>query len=405
MQSEFMHPLKLSWVKLNFFLLFTLSIGQGFSQNNPYYFSTQIDSILQADTTPYKFQSIAWFYAFAGNYPMALQMKDRQFPGAKPSAPSEEQENFFKSFSPQPARQVILDAAAKTNLVIINEAHFSGLHRVFLRTLLKDLYQLGYTFLGMEALDHSDTLLNSRKYPVLASGYYTQEPCFGNLIRDALETGYTLFAYEQVYEDSTQKAMGRELAQAMNIKKVIDRNPSAKMILYCGYDHVYEDSLKTWMGLPMAGQIKRLTGINPLTIDQTELSEYGIVGNRYRKLMHEDYDAVFADSSGRYFNMAQPQKPVDLNVYHPDTRYVMGRPGWLVRPETQLVDLHRKIKVGYPCLVKIYLETDDLHHAVPIDVIEIPAPDKPIASLIYKHKRQVAVVLAKDGQSQTFQVK
>lgn len=397
-----MHPIKLSWVKLNLLLFFGLVFGQSFSQKNPYYFSTQIDSILQADTTPYKFQSIAWMYAFAGNYQMALQMKDRQFPDARPSTPSEEQTNLFKSFAPQPARQVILDAAAKTNLVIINEAHFSGLHRVFLTTLLKDLHQLGYTFLGMEALDHNDTLLNTRKYPVLASGYYTQEPCFGNLIRDALETGYTLFAYEQVFDDSLQKSMGRELAQAMNIKKVIDRNPSAKMILYCGYDHVYEDSLKTWMGLPMAGQIKRLTGINPLTIDQTELSEYGIVGNRYRKLMHEDYDAVYADSSGRYFNMAQPQKPVDLNIYHPDTRYIMGRPGWLVRPETKLVDLHRKIKVGYPCLVKIYLETDDLRLAVPIDVIEISSADQPKASLVYKRKKQVAVVTSTDGQVQTF---
>ena len=397
--------MKPRWVASLILILLTFKTNQCFSQKSPYYFSTQLDSILLADTTPYKFQSMAWMYAFAGNYQMAVQMKDRQFPGAKPASPSIEQENFFKAYSPTPAREVILDAASKTSLVIINEAHFSGLHRVYLATLLKDLYALGFTFLGMEALDHADTLLNARKYPVLSTGYYTQEPCFGNLIRDAMETGYTLVAYEQMFEDSAQKVMGRELAQAINIKKIMDRNPSAKMIIYCGYDHVYEDSLKTWMGLPMAGQLKRLTGINPLTIDQTELSEYGIVGNRYRKLMHEEYDAVYKDSTGQYFNSANPNKPVDLNVYHPDTKYIMGRPGWLVRPETQLKDLHRKIKVNYPCLVKVYLETDDLSHAVPIDVIEITAPDTPKASLIYKKKRQIAVVTAADGEVQTFQAK
>ena len=385
-------------------LLMLLSTGIH-AQKNPYYFSTQIDSLLLADTTPYNFQTISWFYAFAGDYQMALQMKDRQYPNARPSAPDAEQEALMKRYKPVPAKDVILEQAAKTSIVILNEAHFSGMHRLYLSTLLKDLHQLGYTYLGMEALAHNDTLLNQRKYPVLSTGYYTQDPCFGNLIRDAKETGFTLFPYEQDFDDSLQNSMGRELAQAMNIKKIIDRNPGAKMIIYCGYDHVYEDSLHNWMGLPMAGQLKRLTGINPLTIDQTELSEYGIIGNRYRKLIHEDYDAVFVDSTQHYFNAANPPKSADLSIYHPDTRYIMNRPGWLVRPETELKDLHKKIKVGYPCLVKIYMESDDFHHAVPIDVIEITSPDEPKTSLIYKHKKQIAVVISKQGQTQTFAVK
>lgn len=69
-----------------------------------------------------------------------------------------------------------------------------------------------YSFVGayekaLWAFDQDeDTLLNERGYPLLSSGYYTQEPQFGNLVREALRIGYELFPYEtQVRGDGKER--------------------------------------------------------------------------------------------------------------------------------------------------------------------------------------------------------
>ncbi|OYU96998.1 MAG: hypothetical protein CFE21_01540 [Bacteroidetes bacterium B1(2017)] len=369
-------------------------------QNKPYLFSYQIDSLLSVDSTNYKFQTASWNFSFIGDYKKSLEVKDLQFPNAKPSTPTQEQIEYFKKFKAIDARKAILEEAKKTQILIINEAHHVGLHRVYLASLLEDLHKIGYTYIGLEALSYEDTLLNQRKYPVLKSGFYTKEPCFGNLIREGIELGYTIFPYEQVYSDSIQKNFGREKAEAVNVKKILDQNPKAKLILYCGYDHVAEDTLKNFMGLPMAGQLKKLTGINPFTIDQTALTEYKIVGSRYRQLMNEKKDVLFVDSNSTYFNKASFPKAIDCNVYHPSSECINGRPTWLRRKNTKFIMLQEKVTIAYPYLIKIYLATDDIAIAVPIDIIELKSPNEKVASLILKHKKQIAIAENNKGEQQ-----
>lgn len=387
------------------FFVFTILSNVVLGQNQPYYFSYQIDSILRIDTTNWKFQTASWNYSFIGEYKKSLELKDRQFPNAKPSQPTQEQMDYFKKFSQVDAKKAILNEARKTRIIIINEAHHISLHRIFLANLLNDLNKMGYRFIGMEALSYEDTLLNQRKYPVINSGYYTKEPSFGNLIREAIGLGFTVFPYEQVYSDSLQKKAGREKSEALNIKKLLDRNPEAKFIIYCGYDHAAEDTLKNSMGLPMAGQLKKLTGIDPFTIDQTALTEYLIVGNSYRKLMNWKKDVMFIDSNWNYFNRATFPKAMDCNVYHPNSEFINNRPTWLKRKNTRFVMLQEKVKIECPYLIKIYLESDDKTIAIPIDVIEVKSPNDKIASLILKNKKQIAVVENNKGDRQEIRLK
>jgi len=389
-----------------FFITIVLFLTiNSYGQKSPYYLNHQIDSIIKSDSTPFKFQTAAWNYSFIGEYNKSLEMKDLQYSNPTPSKPTAERENYFKNYKPINANSAILKEAAKTRILIINEAHNISLHRIFLTNLLKDLYNLGYTFIGMEALNHLDTLLNVRKFPILTTGFYTKEPSFGNLIRESIETGFTLFPYEQIYEDSFQREVGREKAQAINIKKIIDSNPNAKFVIYCGFAHVYEDTLKNRMGLPMAGQIKRLTGIDPFTIDQTELTEYFIVGNSYRQLIKENYSALFIDSLENYFNKARSFKSVDCNLFHPNTKFTKNRPSWLNRPNTKLVYLQDKIKIDYPYLIKIYLTSDDIISAIPIDIVEIKSKSQRTASLVLKRKKQIAIANNSQGDSQTIKLK
>lgn len=387
-------------------ILFTFVLSNcAFGQLQPYMLSAQIDSLLRVDTTGWKHQTAAVNYSMIGAYMQSLQARDREFPNARGAEPTHEQHMQFSQFTPVDARKAILEEATKTRVLILNEAHHNSLHRIFLADLLPDLHKLGYTFIGMEALSAADTQLHRRKYPVIQSGYYTKEPCFGNLIREALDIGYTVFPYEQDVADSAQVKAGREKAQALNIATIINRHPKAKVLLYCGYDHAAEDTLRNFMGLPMAGQLKLLTGIDPFTIDQTALTEYVVVGNRYRKLIQERHDAVFVDSQRQYFNKATLPKRMDCNLYHPNTEYEYGRPTWLKRKNTTFVLLQDKVKIDYPCLIKIYLATDDKSTAVPIDVVEVKSANEKVASVILKRRKHVAVVVNGKGEQQEFPVR
>lgn len=374
------------------------------AQERVYYFSKQIDSLLVHDTLPYKFQAGSWYYSFIGNHQKALEVKDKQFPNAKPAQPTAEQRALLARYSPVAAQDRILAEAKNRRLLILNEAHYMAPHRLFVLSMLKELRAMGYTHLGLEALNHDDSLLNQRKYAVTQTGLYTHEPAFGRLIREALELGFVLFAYEQRFNDSLQQQQGRELAQAMNVKMVMDASPKARIVLLCGYDHAVEDTLRGFMGLPMAGQLKQLTGEDPFTVDQTALSEYHVVGSRYRKLMDLTYSALFVDSVGQYFNSANPAKRIDCHVYHPNTVYVKNRPSWLLRPNMRLVGLRDKITIRYPCLVKILVagETAD---AIPVDVIELLSADDPTASLVYKRRKQYALVENPYGEQQRIPIR
>ena len=369
------------------------------SQTGSYLFTYQIDSLIRADSSPFRYQFASWYHSFIGNYYEAIKTKELQSHNVEPSNPSLEQKTLFCNYNAIDARSAILKEASKTRILIINEAHHMPLHRVYLSTLLGDLYRIGYRFLGMEGLFDADSLLNQRMYPVLTSGFYVLEPSFGNLIRRAIEQEITVFPYEQK-NDSVQKTISRELAQAMNIKEQIDRYPKAKFIIYCGYAHVAEDTLKNLMGLPMAGHLKRLTGIDPFTIDQTALSEYFVNGNRYRKLIKEKSVSVFADRLGNYFNAAGYPNKIDCNLYHPDTKLSEGRPSWLKTPEKEFVYLQEQVHLTYPYLLEVYLKGEDIDHAVPIDIIEVKSADDKVASVVFRQRDQIAVAIDKRGQVQ-----
>lgn len=393
--------MKNKWLGLLTGLCLTFAV----QAQQPYYFGYQIDSILAVDTTPYRYQTACWNYAFKGDYRSAVTGRDKQYPNAKPSMPNHVDESLRASLKVLPAHEVILKEAANSRLLIVNEAHHVSQHRAWLGTLLPELKKLGYTHIGMEALGRDDTLLNQREYAIQKSGFYTSDPAFGNLIRDARALGFTLFPYEQVWSDSLQKIMGREKSQATNIMKVMEANPHTRFIIYCGYDHIAEDTLRTFMGLPMAGQLKQLSGINPFTVDQTILTEHGIVGNSFRKLIHESQPVVLVDSAGHYFNRVSAPKRVDVSLYHPDSREIGGRPHWLLANGRKFKNIQKKITVPYPCLIKVYLQTDDYSEAVPVDVVEMTSAAESKDILLYHGKKHRVLIKSKNGQEQELIIK
>lgn len=161
--------------------------------------------------------------------------------------------------------QKIAEMAKAHRVVMLNEMHWKPEHRVFATKLLKPLKENGYTHLAVEAIDKGqDSLLNSRKFPIKTSGYYLREPFFNNFIKEACALGFTIVDYDD-FESSN-----RELSQAENLKRVFDKDTTAKVFVYAGIDHVLENE-EDVNQKRMAALFKDLTGIDPLTIDQVEI--------------------------------------------------------------------------------------------------------------------------------------
>lgn len=156
-------------------------------------------------------------------------------------------------------------------LVLINEAHHVARHRATTRSLLKPLHELGFRYFAFEALKEDAKTLQRRGYPIASTGSYVNEPEFGALVRKALQLGYLPVAYEAV---DARDVHARERGQAENLAAVLEREPDAKILVHVGYQHIDESGL-LFGARTMAQRLKEMTGIDPLTINQSTLTWIG----------------------------------------------------------------------------------------------------------------------------------
>lgn len=356
-------------MKIITFLIFSFPFLLLEEPPDVYPFTHQINENLIRDTTSLAFHNSAWEYSFIGEYQKALWAFDQVFRNY--ATLSDEERAYFLSFRAVSAYDFILRRAEREKIIMINEAHHQPIHRTFTTSLLKGLYDKGYRFLGLEALSHSDTLLNERGYPILSTGYYTKEPQFGNLIREALSIGYELFPYES---QSGANGKEREIQQARNMQQMIEAHPQGKFLIHCGFDHINEAAAGSWEKA-MAGRIKEYTGIDPFTINQEILTERYLQEkeNPFFKMVDTlKQTSVFIKEDGDLFRGNKGDERFDVRLFHPRTTYANGRPSWLMMDGERsiyMIDVE-KVTIEYPVMIKAYLE-EEAQDAVPVDVIEI----------------------------------
>ncbi|WP_139255212.1 hypothetical protein [Hymenobacter psychrophilus] len=352
-------------------------------------------------------QFAAWDLSYIGEYQAALEAWEAPYGAARPvryaSAPDSA---AFVALQPVAARDYILRRARTEQLVILNEAHHNPRHRAFAAELLPELARLGYRYFAVEALNEQDTLLNQRGYPTRATGYYTKEPQFAHLLRTAARSGFKLVAYDHGFShegDLNAQVQTREMAEARNIQRILQADPKAKILVYCGFAHASEGLMGMGTQPAMAHYLQAYTGINPLTIDQTTLTEAGTPGGEYARyhLVKAAQSAVFLDAQGQPFGGADSNKSVDVSVYHPRTTYQSGRPNWTFTNDRQPVLLKEPLTVGYPCLVLAYDTREDLATAVPVDVVELQGPADRKALALGKG-RYTLVAKGPAGRTQTW---
>ena len=371
----------------------------------PYKFSSQIINKIETDstgTTDFKNQKGAWELSFIGEYKKSLFYNDKG--ESQPSGISKEDSLSFLNLKPVSAKDYIVDKARNEQIIILNEAHHMPLHRIFASSLLQNLYDLGYRYFGAEAIYHQDSSLSKRRFPVTQTGYYVQEPQFGNLIRDAFSIGYEVFPYEADFSKPID-GKEREIQQAKNIQSILKKDPKAKIIVYAGYDHIREDSLFHSWEKAMAGRVKEYTGIDPFTVDQVTMMEKSkpIYENPFSKLNRSEVPVIYIDSAGNPFAESIGSNKFDVSVFHPKTKYVNGRPDWIFNHGRRPIFINQKISISCPCLIFTYKAEEDISQAVPVDVIELKNKEEEKALALRKGKYRI-LIKNKKGKLQAIDI-
>ena len=173
------------------------------------------------------------------------------------------------------AADAIAKLAADRRIVLINEAHHNAHTRQLTLALLPRLRAMGFTYFAAEALGDKDPGLMQRGYPVKESGTeYLREPLYGEIVREAIRLGFIIVPYDDASDDTVA---AREAGQADNLyQRVFAKDPQARLFVHCGYAHI--DKAKGRLGStePMAMRLQQLTGLDPLSIDQTQFLEVGM---------------------------------------------------------------------------------------------------------------------------------
>ncbi len=255
-----------------------------------------------------------------------------------------------EKYQPYDAVEEIIKLAKNRQIVILNEAHHLSFHRAFGQKLAIALKKIGFEFLAVETLTTNLTLgpINI-KYPHRSTGAYSMAPVFGDFLRQSINIGYTLASYDQTFEQGTKRAIlkgwdkiqERELFQAKNIvDTILKKNPSAKIFIYVGYSHADE----SWVTLKngkkvgwMAAHLKKMTGTDPLTIDQAFGSDAIRFNNRandpvFDYVMQQNkihQTTVMKDKQGKFLTSKIFDNKIDLTVFHPKQKMIEGRPDWL----------------------------------------------------------------------------
>ena len=210
---------------------------------------------------------------------------------------------------------------------------------------------------------------------------------FGYLVRRVMALGYRPVAYEAAYRPE-QDALSRgeqialrEQAQAENLAGALAAaGPEAKFLIHVGYGHAAErppPGESEWM----AARLARLTGLDPLTVEQTGVSE--VAPTPQGRALYRALAARVGATPEVFMKNGAPLATgrlgaaTDLQVVHPPVTSVDGRPDWLRHTGRIAVAIPaERLPAAGRRLVQAFVvgEADD---AVPLDQALVVAGEEP----------------------------
>lgn len=202
----------------------------------------------------------------------------------------------------------IAEITKENQVIMLNEDHYYPKHRLFAMELLETLKANGYSYLTLEGFNSESSEKEST--PNYKNGIYTDEPYFAHFIRKAIALGFIVTGHENF-----EKGIDRELGQAKNIIKILEKDPNTKIFVYVGHSHIEKkDDKDKWM----AEYFKELSGINPITINQTVIcaetkEDLTLIPRKYLT------DTKKVKSSADYF-LVNNLKP-SLKIIYPNAEF------------------------------------------------------------------------------------
>ncbi len=313
------------------------------------------------------------------------------------------------------AVEAIARAAQSRQIVILNEAHHVPFDRVFAMHLARALRREGFDYLACETLSTGDDQGLQKGYVARSSGTYSREPTFAKFLMDAQADGWKFVSYEPDVPDAL-----RESGMARNLMaRIFKQHPTARVFIYVGYTHAKKVpvSHRDDDDSRLAAQLLRLTGIDPLTINQTTLfdqynsAQQALYYKHALRKMKTRQPTVLVDARGVPIKLGIDDFAYDVEVVHP--AYVddpsTRRPEWLDAdfephdvPGSMLPTKARRAIYAY------VRGTDP--DAVPLDVVVlkpgVPPPKLmlPPGNYVYEYEDLPAPADATTGQDQPSQL-
>ena len=309
-------------------------------------------------------QYVSWFESFIGNYVGARRLFSIAQPAAKGDSPAP-----TTDYAATSAVDAVAELAKGHQAIFLNEDHNFAITRTLTVQLLAKLRAEGYDTFAAETLYADDKNLAKRGYATADTGFYTEEPIYAEMVRTALSLGYKVIAYE---DESPAVGDARERNQARNLyQRSFASDPHTRLVVHAGFMHIQKAG-KYFDGVAMAQHFIKLSGITPITVEQTVLVPHqDVAGDHpvYRQIVASvpfERPIVFRHKSGALWSL-RPDA-FDVSVVFPPEIIVRGRPTWasiwgLRSPYRVSADLCRDT---FPCLIEARLvgEGED---AIPSD--------------------------------------
>jgi tetratricopeptide (TPR) repeat protein len=354
-----------------------LFYSQALDQRNDYLtplleFEKNEAEYMKADKTKFLVPDLlAYLNSYVGRYEKALAYQDRDWE-EKPDL----QSSKLDEYEPQNALAAIGKLAETQQVAMINEEHVTPQHRAFTKELLPIMWAKGFRYFAAETFSDDVSKMTASSYPNQKTGFYSDDPVFGDMIRTALKLGFKLVPYEDRVSLTCKNPPNkpefcqneRERGQAQNLyDRTLKIDPKAKVFVHVGRGH--NQKLGSDESGMMGWHFKKISGIDFLSIDQmhSERSQPKFETPLYRyavKKWNITEPTVFQNKSGKYWEGFGQ----DVVVFHPRTRYENGRAVWLkMGGERKVVTVKGFTLSGTaPFLVQAFVESEG-GDAIPMD--------------------------------------
>ncbi|MEP6940860.1 MAG: hypothetical protein ABI846_13930 [Rudaea sp.] len=295
-------------------------------------------------------QYLSWFQTWIGDYDGAR----KSFSIAQPAQADDGPSPLAGGYRAQPADEVVLRLAHGRKAIFFNEAHSAPITRTLTVELLGRLRAEGFNYFAAETLYVGDKDLQKRGYAIAKSGFYVSEPIYGEMVRTALALGFKVVAY-----DAENAGVGdpREKEGAQTLAQIFKHDPNARLVVNAGFAHIQKQG-KYLGGSSMAEFFERISGIEPLAIEQTMMIQharadqdhpYYIAVTQANRAAHP---FAYVNASGAAWTLKPGE--YDVSVIFPPSTVVDGRPDWVSLDGTRVA--YRvggdACRANFPCLIE-----------------------------------------------------